>query len=461
MKRNRIAPRPAAAASGGVEPGAPCVELSTDPIGPLGPVSYELGHCRLEVLEGPDAGKACTFDPASVLVGTAAECDLVLSDSTVSRHHLRLETDTRGVRVLDCGSRNGTRVDGVRVADAYLAPGSVIALGHTRLRFSQVVESIPAPPGLRSELFGLIGASAAMRQLFSVIERLGPRPISVLITGETGTGKELVARALHLSSDRSGGPFVVFDCANTDRDLVRSELFGHEPGAFTGAAGRREGAFERAAGGTVFLDELGELPLELQPRLLRVLQEREVTRLGASRPFRVNVRILAATHRDLRLKVTEGTFREDLFFRVAQLHLRVPPLRERREDIPVLARAILQQLTPELGFDEAALQLLAALDWPGNVRELRNCVETAAALADGAVLGTRELQATSLPGRPDAIRGDSLRATSLAAVERTAVARVLQACGGNLSAAARELGVTRVTLRAKLRKYGLLPPSAR
>ena len=453
--------------SGDVEhPPAP---EATEKVSALGPVCYSCRQCRLEVVEGPDLGLAATFDASELTVGTSPECDLVLKDPAVSRRHFALTQGRDCYKVQDAGSSNGTWLDGVRIAEAYVPDGGVLSAGRTRIRFSALLESIPALPSQREEFHGLRGRSAAMRQLFSVIEKLAPRPVSVLIAGETGTGKELIARALHRASARAAGPFVVFDCANTDRELVRSELFGHEPGAFTGATARRQGAFERASGGTIFLDELGELPSDLQPKLLRVLQEREVTRLGGSQPIRVDVRVIAASHRDLQGMVQRNEFREDLYFRVAQLALRVPALRQRREDIPLLAEAFLQVSAPGARFDRAALERLQEVEWRGNVRELRNRVEAAAALAEGSTVSLGDIEAAmtgNVSGtHPDSQAAmeapaagvvlDSGRGRTLEDAEKTAVTAALEAAGGNISQAARALGTTRVTLRAKLRKYGL------
>jgi DNA-binding NtrC family response regulator len=460
--------RSGATSAGEVESPTPAAKL-TEKVSVLGPVSYSCRQCRLEVVEGPDAGLGATFDASELVVGTSPECDLVLSDPAVSRRHFTLAQGRDCYKVQDTGSSNGTWLDGVRVAEAYVPDGGMLSAGRTRIRFSALVESIPAFPSQREEFHGLRGRSAAMRQLFSVIEKLAPRPVSVLIAGETGTGKELIARALHRASARAAGPFVVFDCANTDRELVRSELFGHEPGAFTGATGRRQGAFERASGGTIFLDELGELPSDLQPKLLRVLQEREVTRLGGSQPIRIDVRVISASHRELQGMVQRNEFREDLYFRIAQLALRVPALRERREDIPLLAEAFLRTASPGARFEQAALARLQEAEWRGNVRELRNRVEAAAALAEGSMVMLVDVEAAmtgSVSGTHPVVKGaspapaadlplDSGSGRTLEDAERAAVAAALEQAGGNISQAARSLGTTRVTLRAKLRKYGL------
>lgn len=423
----------------------------------LGPVSYRYRRCRLTVLEGPDAGREQIFEEGSVTIGTRLESDLALSDRAVSRSHAVLELVREGFRLRDEASSNGTQVDGVRVNEAFLRDGSIITVGRTRIRFTSADTELEAPPSPLERFHGIIGRSAPMRQLFSVMARLAPTAVSVLVAGESGTGKEMVARALHAASPRAGSPLVVFDCANTDREFIRSELFGHDAGAFTGAGAAREGAFERADGGTVFLDELGELPLDLQPRLLRVLQERRVTRLGGAKERKVDVRVVSATNRDLPAMVARGQFREDLYYRMAQIVIRVPALRERREDVAALAEAFLSEVAPRKKFSAATLQRLAAQAWPGNVRELRNCVEVSAALAAGEEVHPGDLQltddaaTTEAPAAPQGV-------SSLDDVEKRAVETTLRTCEGNISKTARALGITRPTLRAKLRKFGLREP---
>jgi DNA-binding NtrC family response regulator len=294
--------------------------------------------------------------------------------------------------------------------------------------------------------------------------------VNVVIYGETGTGKELAARALHEASLRAAKPFVVFDCGNVDPEFIRSELFGHEVGAFTGATGQRVGAFELANGGTLFMDEIGELPLDLQPKLLRVLEQREIQRLGASAPRKVDVRIVSATHRNLEQMVREGKYREDLFYRLCQVPVTLPPLRERPEDIPKLVAHFLElaqgRSRSRLQFAPEALSVLEASEWRGNVRELRNVVERALALSTGPSITVGDLLMPAMPG-PGAISlglpgglaaGDnspSLANRALEDIEREAILKTLKANNGNRKKTARILGIAPVTLREKLRRYGV------
>ncbi|MBI4867219.1 MAG: sigma 54-interacting transcriptional regulator [Candidatus Wallbacteria bacterium] len=427
----------------------------TERIEGLGSAAIRVRCCRLVVVEGPDTGLSQTFDGGSVTVGSGSESDLRLQDRAVSRTHVILELTRDGYRLRDLDSSNGTFVDGVRVKEAFLHPGGVLQMGRTRLRFEPADQEISTVPSSVENFHGILGSSPSMRKLFGVLERLAPTGVSVLITGESGTGKELVAKALHDASPRATAPFVVFDCANTDREFIRSELFGHEAGAFTGAAGARAGAFECGNGGTVFLDELGELPLELQPRLLRVLQERRVTRLGGSQERRVDVRVVSATNRDLLAMAASGAFREDLYYRLAQIVLPVPALRERPQDIGLLARSFLSKAPGNKRFTTGAVAKLASMPWPGNVRELRNCVDVTAALTAGAEIGPEELHEAAIaapPSRPPARGGMS---STLDEVERETIERALGECLGNISKTARVLGISRPTLRAKLRRFGL------
>jgi two-component system response regulator HydG len=307
---------------------------------------------------------------------------------------------------------------------------------------------------------GMIGASAAMREVFAMIRAVAPSEASVLVLGESGTGKELVARALHEGSPRAAHRLVTVNCAALAESLLESELFGHEKGAFTGAQRQRDGLFVQADGGTLFMDEIGEMPLPLQAKLLRALQQGEVQRLGSDRPVRVDVRVIAATNRDLEAEVRAGNFREDLYYRLNVIALRVPALRERPEDIPLLAGHFLERFAQRnrkvfRGFSPRAMDLMLRHDWPGNVRELENAVERAVILAPGDMITERDLPAglRAADSAEGAARGDAPQ--SLEDAEREAIARTLEQVGHNKSEAARVLGVTRVTLRNKMRKFGL------
>lgn len=314
---------------------------------------------------------------------------------------------------------------------------------------------------------GMLGRSAAMRNMQDFLTTIAPSEATVLITGESGTGKELVARAIHQGSHRANKALVTVNCAALAENLLESELFGHEKGAFTGADRRREGLFVQAHGGTLFLDEIGELPLALQAKLLRALQQGEVQRVGSDTPITVNVRVIAATNRDLRKEVLEKRFREDLYFRLNVISVEVPPLRARLEDIPLLAAHFLERFATRnrkslKGFSSQALDALLRYSWPGNVRELENAVERAVILSTGDMVTERELPLTLTDGRhermdttPERDLSSSLAGLSLEEVERRAIVETLRESDDNKSAAARQLGITRATLHNKLKKYGL------
>jgi DNA-binding NtrC family response regulator len=303
---------------------------------------------------------------------------------------------------------------------------------------------------------GLVGSSPAMRALHRQIGRAAATDSTVLITGESGTGKELVARAIHRASERSGGPFVAVSCAAVPHEILEAELFGHEKGAFTGAVQARIGLFEQASGGTLFLDEIGDMPIDLQPKLLRVLQERRVRPLGASREVLLDTRIVAATNRDLDQAVRSGHFREDLHFRVKVLHLHLPPLRERERDVLELAQHFLASAGSKALAPEAEQQLLG-YDWPGNVRELENAMHAAVALASGGHIGLDELPTTVRTRRSPSVP-TAERPTTLEEVERRHIEIVLKAVGWNKARAARKLGIDRATLYRKLSRFGLDRP---
>ena len=317
---------------------------------------------------------------------------------------------------------------------------------------------------------GIVGNSPAVRRMLEMIHTVAPSEATVLINGKSGTGKELVARAIHNQSQRRDGPWVAVNCAALTESLLESELFGHEKGAFTGADKRREGRFSQADGGTLFLDEIGELPLLLQAKLLRALQQGEVQRVGSDTPIIVDVRVIAATNRNLREEVSEGRFREDLYYRLNVIGVEVPSLRERREDIPVLATAFLERFAlanrKEIkGFTPQAMDALLKYSWPGNVRELENAVERAAILCLGEYISERELPmaVSSAPKNNDAptlaelqgAAGEEPISMTLDEMERAAILRTLQDTGDNKSEAARRLGITRATLHNKLRRYDM------
>jgi transcriptional regulator with GAF, ATPase, and Fis domain len=343
----------------------------------------------LVATEGPAAGASIKLDgsnPSRVLVGQSPACELKLSDPEVSRRHLALELVDQRLRVTDLGSKNGTFINGVCITEAFLTGGEDVRLGKTVLKVERQAGGVPTVVLPTKTSFGrILGASRELRRLYPLCEKLAAATVPVIIEGETGTGKEVLAESLHEEGPLADRPFVVFDCTAVSPSLVESELFGHERGAFTGAISTRKGVFEQADGGTLLIDEIGDLDLTLQPKLLRALERSEIRRVGGDHPIKVQVRVLAATRRDLDREVQAGRFRDDLFHRLAVARLELPPLRERRGDVALLAK----QFYRELGADPGALtgeQLRKWEDyaWPGNVRELRNAVARLLVLGEHA-----------------------------------------------------------------------------
>lgn len=395
-------------------------------------------------------------------LGTSPDCDLVLEDSSVSRQHARLTLTERGLIVRDLESKNGTYVNGVRVIEAHVRPNDTLALANVRITVRPASSTRSMPLAAQARFGQAHGGSVVMRSLFAQLERVATTDEPVLLQGESGTGKEVLAHAIHEASRRAEAPFVVLDCGAVAPTLIESELFGHLKGAFTGANTNRQGLFEQASGGTLFMDEIGELPLELQPRLLRALERSEIRPVGASTYRRVDARIIAATHRNLRGMVAEGKFREDLYYRLAILDARIPPLRERREDIPLLVEHFLSSFSPprtlaDLG--PGVLELLKAHHWPGNVRELHNTV-TRLVLFPG--LGAEAIRAEgrtpSAPHSEMAFMQLPLREARDGVVrefERRYVAAQLERAGGNVTQAARAMGVSRQFLHRLMTRYGV------
>jgi DNA-binding NtrC family response regulator len=421
------------------------------------PAELRFPRYRLLVIDGPDRDRAIDGGGAELAIGTAPANTMVLNDPAVSRHHVAIAPTPRGHLIRDLGSTNGTTVNGVVVERAYLTPGAVIALGRSRLRFDALGgedrEALSTDPRWGRAL----GTSEAMRRLFAVLPRLAESDSTILLEGETGTGKGLLAEAIHEASARATGPFVVLDCGSIPPSLIESELFGHEKGAFTGAQAARVGGFEAARGGTVFLDEIGELPLDMQPKLLRALEDRVVKRLGGNEAVRLDIRIIAATNRDLRAEINQGRFRSDLYYRLNTFRLRIPPLRERRDDIALLVAHFYRQLSP--GGEQPPAELLAELtrhDWPGNVRELRAAVERAVLLGDPAVWHALSGDAPASAEDERFVDGTSFRAAkerAVAAWEREYVRSLIARHDGNLSRAARAVRMDRNHLRELLRRH--------
>jgi DNA-binding NtrC family response regulator len=419
---------------------------------------------RLVAVEGPAVGRALALINASATVGRHPTNDLVLPDPRVSGVHVELRRAGGRVHVRDAGSTNGTWLGDHRVRDVELAPGGQITVGGTVLRV-ELDEAARAPaPGPRMAFGGLVGVSAAMRELFVLLERVAAKPLTLLIQGETGTGKEEAARAVHAHSPRAAGPFVVIDATSLPESLAESLLFGHEKGAFTGADRRRAGFFEAAAQGTVFIDEVGELPPALQPKFLRVLERGEVVRVGSHAPVKVDVRVLAATHRDLRHEIDAGRFREDLYYRLAQVRVVLPRLRDRPEDVPALCEALLSALGGGWHLEPAALEYLSVQPWPGNVRELRNALARAMALGQAGVIRREDLAGEGLGFRGTRAERDALdvsgpfanaKERAMHRFETAYLAALMKRCAGNVSLAAREAGLVRHHLRDLLKKRGL------
>ena len=413
---------------------------------------------------GPDTGQYVDVAGAPIRVGSSSDNDLVLTDTTVSRRHCEIELTTKGLRIRDSGSTNGVVVAGLRAYDALVPQSARIRVGDTELTASPLADTVERQQASTDRFGSLLGRAARMRELFATLEQVADSNFTLLIEGETGTGKDVVAESVHRESARRDGPFVVFDCGSVAPNLAESELFGHERGAFTGAVAARAGVFEQADGGTLFLDEIGELPKELQPKLLRVLEKREVKRVGGNRTVCVDVRVIAATNRNLRSEISQGNFREDLFFRLAAAHVVVPPLRDRLEDLPLLVAHFLGADAPEQNEKDippAIWEMLRLHRWPGNVRELRNAVQRLALGLQGPVLlGAGSATDGSIaagferPGGGFVCLRDARREAG-DAFEEAYVRAVLAKTGGNVTRAAGVADISRQMMQRLMRKHGL------
>lgn len=422
------------------------------------------GRCQVVVIEGPDMGRAVDIGEDEIIIGTWDGCDLVLTDERVSRHHLAVRVEDKRFVIRDLGSRNGTLYEGSLITESTVPHGAALKVGRSFLRLQPRPQMMEVTPSQARRFGDLVAESLSMREVIAVLELAAESEVTVLLEGETGTGKELAARAIHEASSRRKGPFVVIDCGALPPTLLESELFGHVKGAFTGASSQRKGAFLRANRGTIFLDELAGVPLEVQARLLRVLEERRVRPVGADREFDVDVRVVAASRRRLERSVAEGSFRPDLYYRLSVVRIMLPALRQRREDIGPIIKALLRSRGMEAGpIGGPNLHRLMAHDWPGNVRELRNIIDRAVALSPGAE-DFQSLRISVSPQSADealAIRTDlpfsDAKALILSNFELRYLRDIMARCDNNISAAARAAGLDRKHLKTLLRRHDLLP----
>ncbi|HEX5037363.1 MAG TPA: sigma 54-interacting transcriptional regulator [bacterium] len=432
--------------------------------------------CQLVVLSTAAKGKKLDLNRPVTKLGKKEDNDLVLDEKTVSRNHAEIVQTEDSYILKDLGSTNGTYLNDIRVKEAYLSPGDIVRLGTARIEFIAFDEKVQIEPSTRQEFGGLLGRSRRMRQIFSLLEKISPTNATVLIEGETGTGKDLVARAIHQNSPRKAKPFVVFDCSAVAQNLIESELFGHVKGSFTGAVATRKGAFEEANGGTIFLDEIGELSLDLQPKLLRALEQREVKKVGANESQPIDVRVVCATNRNLKKEVSENRFRQDLYYRLSVVKINLPPLRERPDDIPFLIEKLLasgrfnvdsEGKLKVTRVDDDALKMLTRYQWPGNVREMVNILERMVPMVDGNVVSgkdvgfifeemEREEEATERMSVDMGLPFKEAKQKVVESFEKDYLAALLRRNNYNISKTAREAGIDRKHIRNLLKKYGII-----
>lgn len=450
------------------------------------PTTLHLRKCKLIIDREDGSLSEFIFDQPEISIGAMDDNDLIVDDDTVSRYHCRILQDETSYLIEDLDSTNGTFVNRVRVRHAYLKPGCTLTVGKSDVRFQNLDERVQIQPVNRDKFGSIVGKSTRMREIFTILEKIAPTGVTVIIEGETGTGKEVVARTLHEASKRTGKPFVVFDCGAIPENLIESELFGHEKGSFTGAIAGRQGLFETAQGGTIFMDELGELSLDLQPKLLRALEQREVRRVGSNKPIKIDARVIAATNRNLEEEVRAGRFREDLFYRLSVVRLILPPLRDRREDIPLLLKHFLRtgnfNKDPEgktrvKGISREAMDALMTYRWPGNIRELLNVVERACAYADDDTIDLEHLPETISGIGVVRRRSDRAQPTAkdrvdralnrpfkeakeewVSSFERDYILNLLKKNSFNISHASREADIDRKYFRKLMKKYEIEVP---
>ena len=426
---------------------------------------------KLLIINGMQQGHEFIVNRDTFTIGSSSHNDLRIMDSTVSKRHCEISVEQSGYLIRDLNSTNGTLVQGVRVSSAHLAPGSEIQLGKTRIVFCPLQDANDIPLSSKSAFGKMLGQSIPMRRIFYISETYSPTDATVMITGETGTGKEVLAEEIHNHSLRKDKPFIVIDCAAISKELIESELFGHVKGAFTSANADRQGAFELADGGTVFLDEIGDLSPDLQPKLLRVLEKRELRRVGCYKVKIIDVRIISATNRNLANEVNEGNFREDLYYRLSVVHVELPPLRRRREDIPLLIKTFVKNLKGEDALEQLAdydrtMEILKRHEWPGNVRELKNLIELAFYSEKRPVdLSTflsmnnfrtmeEQEETPELSFAADKPFKDA-KNTLIEEFERAYLTDLLAKNKQNISKSAREAGIERAYLQRLIRKYGM------
>lgn len=432
--------------------------------------------CQLIVLSSSAKGKKLDLNRPVTRIGKKEDNDLVLDEKTVSRNHVEIVQAEDSYMLKDLNSTNGTFINDIRVKEAYLSPGDVIRIGTVRVEFIAFDEKVQIEPSTRQEFGGLLGRSRRMRQIFSLLEKISPTNATVLIEGETGTGKDLVARAIHSNSPRKAKPFVVFDCSAVAQNLIESELFGHVKGSFTGAVATRKGAFEEANGGTIFLDEIGELSLDLQPKLLRALEQREIKKVGSNDSMPIDVRVVCATNRNLKKEVGENRFRQDLYYRLSVVKINLPPLRERPDDIPFLIEKLLasgrfnvdtEGKLKIVRVEDDALKMLARYQWPGNVREMVNILERLVPMVDGNTIKGKDVsiifeemerdeEATERMSVDMGLPFKEAKQKVVESFEKDYLAGLLRRNNYNISKTAREAGIDRKHIRNLLKKYGII-----
>lgn len=445
--------------------------------------TFEISRYRLSRLDREGVGKTFdssektedgTFESRRVTIGSSPENDFVIDDPSVSRTHAEIVAEDGAFRLRDLDSKNGTWVEGMRVESIFIDEVTTIRFGLIDVSFTPTSDKVSVHISGNDRFGKLLGGSLIMREVFGILERVAPTEATVLIEGESGTGKELAAEAIHMNSPRKDGPFIVVDCSAISRDLIESELFGHVKGAFTGATSNRQGAFEAAAGGTLFLDELGELPLDLQPKLLRALEKRVIKPIGTNETIPTDVRIIAATNRRLYSEVKDGSFREDLYYRFNVIRVRIPPLRERPEDIPLLVSAFMTPARemanrPSMEVSYSTMQKLKLQPWPGNVRELRNFVERAVLLTEGTLIesdfidppealphcGASDALSEAMNAAEHGISFKDAKERLLHAFEMEYWTTLLRRTNGNVSEVGRIADVHRKTVEYNLKKLDL------